>query len=122
NKLGNLQAADKAYEQAMALLARLPARDVDVRRELSHAHNSRGVLLVRRGQPVEAAAAFRRAVALQEQLFRELPDNQKVAFDLVAQTDNLGAAFHAQGRYEEARQTFATALEAANTFLKKTPD
>jgi serine/threonine protein kinase/Tfp pilus assembly protein PilF len=121
NKLGNLPAADKAYEQAMALLAPLAPRDAEARRQLSSAHNSRGVLLIRRGQPVEAEAAFRRAVALQEQLLRELPDDPKVGFDLVAQTDNLGAALHTQGRYEDARQTYATALETANTLLNKTP-
>ena len=100
-RLGDLQAAGHAYEQALSL-----RRELGDRQGEAETLGNLGSLAHARRQPEEAQALFQQALAIR----RELGDRQGEAVVL----GNLGLLAAEQGRIEEARDALERSLALAD--------
>lgn len=106
--------AEREYEQAIAGLTSLvdsnPGSLAD-RESLAAAYNWLGETLRRQvGRPQEAAAAYDRALALQEGLLAAAPDRSEFRTPLARTLSNRGILRSAGGRLAEAEPDFRQAL------------
>jgi tetratricopeptide (TPR) repeat protein len=112
-RLGELQEAEAAYRDALAmgkgLVADFPARP-EFRRGLASSHNNLGMLLKTRGRPKEAERAHTDALAIQKQLAAAFPTRPEFRQDLAMSYNNLGILLNETSRPKEAEKAFAEAL------------
>jgi len=108
-RLGELQEAEKDYDQALSiylqLVADFPSRP-EFRQELARNHNNRGNLLSDTGRPQEAEKDYDQALSIYQQLVAEFPSRPEFQQELASSHNNRAALLSATGRPEEARKDF----------------
>jgi tetratricopeptide (TPR) repeat protein len=113
-------AARKSSEEAVTLLTRLcdaaetnAGNLISLRSDLALCLNNLGAIFGHQRRPDEAAAAYRRAIEVQEQLVRQAPAVVELRSDLAVTWNNLGQSLSAVGdseaaaAYETARRRLA---------------
>jgi serine/threonine-protein kinase len=112
-RLGELEGAEAAYRDALALQKQLaadfPTRP-DFHQQLAQIHNNLCVLLYETGRPQEAEATYRDALALQKQLATDFPTRPDFRQQLALSHHNLGLLLRDIGRLPEADAALRTAL------------
>jgi tetratricopeptide (TPR) repeat protein len=112
-RLGELQEAEAAYRDALALQKQLAAdfpNRPEFRQELATSHNNLGNLLRATGRLQEAEAAYRDALALQKQLAADFPTRPEFRQELASSHNNLGILLRDTGRPKEAEAAYRDAL------------
>lgn len=108
-QLGQRNAGEGSYGQAMLLLEKLSAESPDdsaVRNLLAGVHNDLGTLYLATLRLPQAETALKHAVELLEQLERQHPTQVKHRFDLARSQDNLVNLYRQMGRLEQAKKSF----------------
>jgi serine/threonine-protein kinase len=113
HRLGELEAAERAYTEALAiqkqLAADFPSRP-EFRRELAISYNNLGVLLMDTGRFKEAETAHTEVLAILKQLAVDFPTRTEFRQELAAGHNNLGRLFKNTGRLKEAEKAWTEAL------------
>jgi serine/threonine-protein kinase len=113
-RLGQQDAAEKAYDAAIllfqALAAEFPQRPA-YRYELAGCYTNRGSLLVNTPRQKEAEEAFRKALDIQKELVEEFPASAEYRSDLAGNHHNLGTILVRTGRREEGEKALRQALD-----------
>jgi serine/threonine-protein kinase len=115
--LENNDAAQQAYEQAIALLSHLAKNYPDegtYRHKLAESYNWLGELHRLGARMDEAGASYREALRLQAQLVREFPREPDFEKDVARSHYNLGILYKDTGQLAEAD----TALQQARRLLE----
>jgi tetratricopeptide (TPR) repeat protein len=118
--LGENDQADRAYGQAIALLAPLAAEERDKpghRQDLADCHNFRGEVLRAMSRPQEAGAAYREAQRLQEALVREFGQEPAYRRDLARTYYNLGILAKETNRLHDADKALRQAIALLNNLV-----
>jgi serine/threonine protein kinase/tetratricopeptide (TPR) repeat protein len=112
-RLGELNEAEVAYADALALFKQLaadvPARP-EFRRGLARTHNNLGALLHTTGRAEAAEAAFRDALALHDRLAADFPARPEFRRSLGGNHYNLAGLLQTTGRLEGAEVAYGDAL------------
>ena len=112
-RLGELQEAEAAFRDALALRKQLaadfPTRP-DFRQELARTYGNLGLLLRDTGRLQEAEAAYREALKLQQQLAADFPTRPDFRQELARSHHNLGTLFYQTGRLKETETVWRDAL------------
>ncbi len=112
-EIGEKEQAVKAYEQMLAIFARLAADFPDVpqyRHELTNSYNNLGVLLDHLGRQVKAEAAHRTALEMRERLAADFPVVPEYRQDLAKSHGNLGILLLKLGKRVEAEAACRAAV------------
>jgi tetratricopeptide (TPR) repeat protein len=113
HRLGELQQAEAAYGEALALRKQLaadfPSRP-EFRQELARSHNNLGNLLSATGRLKEAEAAYGEALALRKQLAADFPSRPEFRQELARSHNDLGLLLNDTGRLKEAEAAYGEAL------------
>src|SRR5207244_7162799 len=88
---------------------------------LASVHNSLGILYQKAGRKDEAAAAYRQALQLLEELARDHPADHEITHALGGAWVNLGNVLRAAGKSEEALDLFGRAAQTLDALLRKRP-
>ncbi len=112
-RLGELQEAEKDYNQALSLYQQLsadfPTRP-DFRRELARSHLNRGLLLRDTGRLPRAEKDYEQALGIQKQLVADFPPRPEFRLDLAKSYLNRGNLLSATGRLPQAEKDYEQAL------------
>jgi tetratricopeptide (TPR) repeat protein len=123
-RLGQLEGAERAYRQALAIEEELVARtpkDAEGRRLLARIHNNLANLLKITGRRDAAESAYRRALALQEGLAADFPEKDVYPLELARTGYNLGILLLQIGRHRETEATYRRALSLQERVVSRTP-
>jgi serine/threonine protein kinase/predicted RNA polymerase sigma factor len=113
HRLGELEQAQKDYDQALSLYQQLsadfPSR-TDFQQQLAGSHNNRGNLLSDTGRPREAENDYNLALSIRQQLAASFPTRPDFRQDLALSHSNRGRLLYTTGRLEEAEKDYDQAL------------
>jgi tetratricopeptide (TPR) repeat protein len=113
SRLGELQAAEKDYDQAlriyMQLAADFPSRP-EFRQGLAGSHNNRGLRLRATGRLQEAERDYDQAISIQKQLAADFPTRPEFRKELARSHTNRGLLLSTTGRLKEAAKDYDQAL------------
>jgi tetratricopeptide (TPR) repeat protein/tRNA A-37 threonylcarbamoyl transferase component Bud32 len=113
NVLGELQEAEKDFDQAVSirqqLAAELPSR-FEFRQELAQSHLHRGALLHATGRLKEAEQDFDQALSILRQPAADFPSRPEFRQDLAQSHLSRGVLLRTTGRLEDAEKEFDKAL------------
>jgi eukaryotic-like serine/threonine-protein kinase len=112
-QLGRPDAAEQAYDRAVAILAKLAEERPDrpeFRRDLAAAHANRGLALQTAGRAPEAERTFREADEILRALIAEHPKERRYRWDLAEGRSRRGIQAKDSGRMTEARAYFSSAV------------
>jgi serine/threonine protein kinase len=111
--LGELQEAEKVFDQALSIYQRLaadfPTRP-EYRQYLAKSHNSRGYLRSVTGRLQEAEQDYDQALSIHKRLAADFPSRPDFRQDLAGSHGNRGNLLRATGRLKEAEQDYGQAL------------
>jgi serine/threonine protein kinase/uncharacterized protein HemY len=125
HKLGDSARAEPAYTEAIRLLTRLAGdfrSHAEYRAALAHCHHNLGGLLLEVKRHEEAESAFRRAVALREQLVEEAPGSWQCRYDLAASVTTMGQMEQNRGRAQNALLLLGRALHLLEGLVGRSPE
>jgi tetratricopeptide (TPR) repeat protein/energy-coupling factor transporter ATP-binding protein EcfA2 len=115
-------AAGPDYQQAITLLTPLATDDrPSARQELARALNNYGLLLGREQRPADAQDAFRRAMAIHEDLISRDPRNREYRSELAKFANNLAIVLLEQGTPSEALAPNQRALDLFGELTRPIP-
>ncbi len=124
SEIGDKQDALRAYEDSLAIRARL-ARDnpsvIQFQRDLAACHNNVGGLQRATGRPADALASLEHARAIWERLARDHPESPDFASHLGSTLNNVAAIDLAERRLDQAREKLAQAIEWQRKALAANP-
>jgi len=124
-RLGNIEAAEQAYRQSLAVLRGLvsdhPADVVDCD-QLAAAHFRLGIVLSEERRWPEAEREHKQAASLWNALAREQPEIADYRSNLAWAHRRLGMVFLSQARFEEAEPELRQALTVADRLVLENPD
>jgi serine/threonine protein kinase len=107
HRLGELQEAEKDYDQALTiwkeLAADFPSRP-EFRHDLASSHSNRGVLLATTGRPKEAEKDYDQALSILKQLVADFPDEPDLRNSLAGNCVNLACLHLVQGKWIAAKR------------------
>jgi serine/threonine-protein kinase len=121
---GQVQAAQDAYEKALAIRKELLATNpkaADYLSDLASVWNNLGVLHMKTGKTAEALRALRHALNVREPLAGALPDVPIARVHLAQTYTNLGILHAKLGQYPEALGRMQQALEVRARLAKEHP-
>jgi tetratricopeptide (TPR) repeat protein len=109
---GDPRGARRAWEEQRDIATALEAESPTdpVRAVLARSHNTIGVLLMETGKPPEALEAFRKALAIQQQLADANPAIPAYQSDLALSHNNIGTVLLRSGKPEKAVAEWRQAL------------
>jgi tetratricopeptide (TPR) repeat protein len=119
-ELGDLEAAEAAYDRAREMLNRLAQqfpRVMSHRFELAMTQNNLGVLLRDRGRLCDSELSLREAHELLVQLTRDLPRSYETERRLAVVEHNLGVVLTSTNQLEAAREQLVSALSRRTMLL-----
>ncbi|QDU27094.1 Serine/threonine-protein kinase PrkC [Anatilimnocola aggregata] len=123
-QIGSQSDAERAYQDAKAILARLvqtkPAND-EHQRSLALCCNNLGQVLQKRGAMAAAEQEMKRAFAIQTQLAEHSSLAAQVQPELATTMCNLGLLFSQAGDKRQAAEQFQTAITIQESIRKITP-
>ena len=120
---GDLTAARRDFTEAEGLLEGLVAadgKDLEARQNLASTESDIGTILAATHAP-GALDRFRRAIALDEQMLHDAPDDSTVPHNLALDHDNLVRALRADGQATAALAEQRTALAFASRAAAAAP-
>jgi tetratricopeptide (TPR) repeat protein len=124
--LGERDRAREAYGRAIDMQERLHAEDrgrAEYRHDLAESYNWLGELTrLGHGPPAEAEAAYRRALALQDTLVADLPDEPAYKREQARSWMNLGIVHRNSSRPDEAAEDYARAIRILEPLTTRFPD
>jgi serine/threonine protein kinase len=112
-RLGEIQAAEQHYDEALSTLAQLAADFPDraeFRQKLAASHTNRGMVRSDTGRLTEAEKDWNEALSIQKQLAADFPDRAEFRQELAGSHLNRGNLRRATGRLREAEEDFGQAL------------
>jgi serine/threonine protein kinase/tetratricopeptide (TPR) repeat protein len=113
-KLGELQEAEKDFDQALSIYQQLaadfPAR-TEYREKLAGCYNNRGNLLLETGRTQAAEQDYDRALAMQKQLAADFPSQTQFRYDLAKSHNNRALLLHTTSRLPEAEREYGEAVD-----------
>jgi serine/threonine protein kinase len=124
-RLGELQEAEKDYDQALSIYKQLAA-DFPSRPEfcqhLAASHNNRGLVRLDTGQLNGAEEDWSEALSILEQLAVDYPTRPEFRLSLAGSHLNRGSLLRATGRLREAEQAYGKALGIQKQLAADFPD
>src|SRR5205823_9901900 len=126
-QLGNLEAAEKGYRDAIVALDALPAEKTDSRQPREHrlalatAWNDLALLLQTRQRAKPALEAMDRAVRLRQDLEKQFPEDREVRAALAKACNNHGDMFQVGRKFVEAERAYGQARERFEALTKQFP-
>jgi serine/threonine protein kinase len=113
SRLGEFQAAEEAYDQALSMLQRLaadfPSRP-EFRQGVAKSHNNRGILLCGTGRRQQAEQDYNHALSIYQQLAAKFPSRAVFRQELATSHNNRGNLLRDTGRLPQAEQDYEAAL------------
>ncbi len=123
--LGNFEAAEAAYDRAIALSTALVADQpgaLDARRDLASARHKLGVLLKKSNRFTESERALRAAQKLRQQLVAASPDDPDDQRDEMDSVYQLGTVLARLGRVKEVKAAYTAAVDTERKLAAAHPD
>ena len=102
--------------------AAITGDDAESRMIRAEGHSRVGRMRHRLGELKEAEAAYRDALALQQQLVDQFPSRPDYRQELAGSHNNLGLLLHATGRLKEAEAAYRDALALKQQLVDQFPD
>ena len=121
---GNLDEAEKLYQQAVGGTAEAVRRSPDdADRLYEHAQNvfSVGEVARQAGRPKESEAAYREYKRVADRLAALEPDNLKYRMEVLYANENVGISLYDQHRFAEAGRAFDNVLSQIQTLASLYP-
>jgi serine/threonine protein kinase len=112
-RLGEFQAAEQDYDQALRIYQQLAAdfpNRPEFRQDLAGGHLNRGLLLHTMNRLQEAEQHYAQALRIQKQLAAEFPSRPEFRQDLAKSHLNRGNLLATTGRLKEAKQDYDQAV------------
>jgi tetratricopeptide (TPR) repeat protein len=123
-RLGELQGAETAYREAVALGKQLGdefSADASMRQKFAGLYLELGVLLQERGQLREAERFNRKAATIYQELVAKYPAETEYRLNLAQADNNWGTLLHEMGRLAEAEAAYGQVLVLLEQLVKNSP-